>query len=239
MKGVVLAGGRGTRLSPFTKVINKHLLPVGKYPMIYWPLLRLQEAKVTNVCIVTSEESIPAMKEMIEALPLEKLSCRFVPQAEPLGIADGILQAEPFVKNDKIVVLLGDNVFTDSLHQAVEQFIQSGEGAKVFVKEVSDPERYGVVEIDDRGNVLNIEEKPLKPKTNLCATGIYLYDNKVFDYIRRLSFSTRGEMEVTDLNRQYLEEGKLTVQRLESFWIDAGTIASLNKANSYMFNPSE
>ncbi|MFA5839245.1 MAG: sugar phosphate nucleotidyltransferase [Candidatus Margulisiibacteriota bacterium] len=229
MKGIILAGGTGSRLYPLTKVTNKHLLPVGKEPMIYYPIRKLIDAGIEEILIVTGVEH---MGDIVNLLGSGKgFDCRFTykVQDEAGGIAQALFLAENFVGNDQVMVILGDNIFQDSLKPFADKFRKQKKGAKVLLKEVSDSQRFGVAEIV--GNkIVSIVEKPKKPKSNLSVTGAYFYDNRVFDVIRKLKPSARGEMEISDVNQAYLRNGLLTYDVLSGWWSDAGTFESLAKA---------
>jgi glucose-1-phosphate thymidylyltransferase len=229
MKGIILAGGTGSRLFPLTKVTNKHLLPVGRKPMIYHPIEKLTEAGIEEILIVTGVEH---MGDIVTLLGSGKaFQCRFTykVQEEAGGIAQALGLAENFVGQEKMVIILGDNIFQDKLTPFVKKFDKQGKGAKVLVKEVSDPQRFGVAELKG-DKVVSIEEKPKKPKSNLAVTGIYFYDHEVFKIVRELKPSGRGEMEITDVNNAYLKRGALTYDILSGWWSDAGTFESLEKA---------
>lgn len=231
MKGVVLAGGLGTRLYPLTKVTNKHLLPVYNKPMIYYPILTLVEAGIKDILIVTGGNSAGDFLRLLgngKEFGLSHLS--FVYQEGEGGIAAALSLAEYFCENDKIVVILGDNIVEKSIKKEVEIFEKQEKGARILLKEVENPERFGVAEIKD-GKIVRIIEKPKNPPSNFVVTGIYMYDNQVFDIIRTLKPSERGELEITDVNNRYLEMGQLTYGILDGWWTDAGTFDSLLKAN--------
>lgn len=231
MKGVVLAGGLGTRLYPLTKVTNKHLLPVYNKPMIYYPILTLVEAGIKDILIVTGGNSAGDFLKLLgngKEFGLSHLS--FVYQEGEGGIAAALSLAEHFCDNDKMVVILGDNIVEKSIKKEVEKFEKQEKGARILLKEVENPERFGVAEIKD-GKIVRIIEKPKIPPSNLAVTGIYMYDNQVFDIIRTLKPSERGELEITDVNNKYLEMGQLTYGILDGWWTDAGTFDSLLKAN--------
>ena len=231
MKGVVLAGGTGSRLYPLTKVTNKHLLPVGCKPMIYYPIERLLEAGVQEILVVTGTEH---MGDVVSLLGSGKdFKCRFTykVQDEAGGIAQALALAENFAAGDDITVILGDNIFQDNLKPYIQDYVQQGGGAKLILKEVPDPQRYGVAEIKE-GLIVSIEEKPKKPKSNNAVTGIYIYDKKVFEYIRTLKPSGRGELEITDVNNKYIADKKCTYSVFKGFWTDAGTPESLRNATN-------
>lgn len=238
MKGIVLAGGKGTRLLPLTKVINKHLLPVGREPMIYNPIRKLAEAGIKEILIVTSTEH---MGDIVNCLGSGKeFGCQFTykVQEESKGIADALRLAESFAGNDKIFVILGDNIATGSLRSYVESFEKQGDGARVLLKEVDDPARYGIAAIDEK-QVIEVVEKPNKPKSNYAVIGYYMYDSKVFDIIRDMRPSTRGEYEITDVNNAYIKLGELKYDILEGGWTDAGTFESWNYANKLLMETNK
>ena len=230
MKGVVLAGGTGSRLFPLTKVTNKHLLPVGMAPMIWHPIWKLKEAGLDEILIVTGTDH---MGDVVSLMGSGKdFGCRFTykVQDEAGGIAQALGLAENFAGGSPICVILGDNIFQDSLKPEVEAYGKQGRGARILLKPVEDPQRYGVAEVKD-GKVLGIEEKPKAPKSNLSVTGIYFYDAAVFDIIRTVKPSGRGEMEITDVNNAYIQRGELTFGTFQGWWTDAGTFPSLAHAN--------
>lgn len=230
MKGIVLAGGTGSRLFPLSKVTNKHLLPVGKYPMIYHPIAKLKECGIEDIFIVTGKEHAGAIVNLLGSGYEMGLRFTYRIQDQAGGIAQALGLAEGFVGNDKCVVILGDNIFEDSIVNFVENFEMQKEGAKILLKEVKDPERFGVAELD-RDKIVSIEEKPKFPKSNYIVTGIYMYDNSVFDIIKTLKPSRRGELEITDVNNEYIHKGTLTSNILKGWWTDAGTFESLALAN--------
>lgn len=231
MKGVILAGGLGTRLYPLTKVTNKHLLPVYNKPMIYYPINTLIEAGITDILIVTGGNSAGDFLRLLgngKDFGLKHLNYTY--QEGEGGIADALLLAEHFAGGDKIIVILGDNIIEKSIKKEVEVFKKQKAGARILLKEVENPERFGVAEIKEN-KIVRIIEKPKKPPSNLIVTGIYMYDNQVFDIIRTLEPSERGELEITDVNNIYLKKGQLTYGILEGWWTDAGTFDSLLRAN--------
>ncbi|WP_123042240.1 sugar phosphate nucleotidyltransferase [Cohnella candidum] len=230
MKGIILAGGTGSRLYPLTKVTNKHLLPVGKYPMIFHAIAKLKESDIKDILIVTGKDHMGDVVNLLGSGKEFGLSFTYKVQDEAGGIAQALGLAEHFVGDDSMVVILGDNVFEDSIAPYVENFRKQGKGAKILIQEVPDPNRYGVPELDgDR--IVSIEEKPSHPKSQYAVTGIYMYDAEVFNVVRRLKPSARGELEITDVNNSYIEEGTLTYDALQGWWTDAGTYGSLMKAN--------
>lgn len=233
MKGVILAGGTGSRLFPLTKVTNKHLLPVGRKPMILHPVEKLVRAAIKEIIIVTGVEH---MGDVVNLLGSGKdYGCRFTykVQDEPGGIAQALGLTENFCNQSKMVVLLGDNIFVDELGHYANSFYEQESGAKILLKEVSDPQRFGVAQIAN-GKVLGIEEKPREPKSSLAVTGIYFYDPSVFDIIHRLKPSRRNELEVTDVNNAYILNNSMTYDILKDAWTDAGTFESLQYANQLM-----
>jgi len=230
LKGVVLAGGTGSRLMPLTKVTNKHLLGVGQKPMIYYPIEKLTAIGIKQILIVTGLEH---MGDVVNLLGSGKaFNCHFTykVQDEAGGIAQALGLAEDFAGGKSLAVILGDNIFSDSLQQYADKFIAQEQGARLLLKEVPDPQRFGVAEISE-SKVVGIEEKPKEPKTNYAVTGIYFYDSNVFDIIKSLKPSARGELEVTDINNVYINKGQLKYDILEGWWTDAGTFESLNRAN--------
>lgn len=235
MKGVILAGGTGSRLRPLTKVTNKHLLPVGRFPMIYHPVYKLIRAGVTDILVVTGVEH---MGDVVGQLGSGgAFGCKFTykVQDEAGGIAQALGLAEHFVGDDQCCVILGDQVFEDPIGAFVQGFESQGAGAKILLKEVHDAPRFGVAELSEDGRlVVGIEEKPEAPKSNLAVTGIYFYDSRVFEIVKTLRPSGRGELEITDVNNHYIERGEMTWDKLQGHWTDAGTFDSLLRANQLM-----
>lgn len=238
MKGVILAGGNGSRLQPFTRLFNKHLLPVGPYPMIYWPIIKLKEAGIEDILIITNKDQLPQFEKMLGNGEELHVKLHYAVQGNKgRGIADALLNARNFIKEEKFVVILGDNIFKDSLAPYVHAFQQQKEGAMVLLKEVPDPSRYGVAKIDPLKNqLLAIIEKPAHPPSSYCVTGIYMYDEKVFELIERIRPSERNELEITDVNNLFIKEKKLQYKMLTGWWIDAGTHESLFEASRYLYN---
>jgi glucose-1-phosphate thymidylyltransferase len=231
VKGIILAGGTGSRLFPLTKVTNKHLLPIGKCPMIFYPLAKLKESGITEILIVTGKEHMGDVVNLLGSGTDLGLDLTYRVQDQAGGIAQALGLAENFANGDKVVVILGDNIFEDSIRDFVADFEKQPNGAKILLKQVHDPERYGVAELD--GNkVLSIVEKPKNPKSNYCVTGIYMYDNNVFNIVKTLKPSGRGELEVTDVNNAYVHTQNLTSDNFTGWWTDAGTFDSLNHANN-------
>lgn len=228
MKGIILAGGTGSRLYPLTKVTNKHLLPIGDKPMIYYPIQKLTEVGIEEILIVTGTEH---MGDVVNLLGSGKdFDCRFTykVQDEAGGIAQALGLAENFVGDDSMTVILGDNIFQTSLEKAVRSY--PGKGGQILLKEVDDPERFGVAEVEG-DKIIGIEEKPDRPKSDLAVTGVYMYDARVFDYIRELEPSDRGELEITDVNNRYIRDSSMRFSIMEGWWTDAGTPASYKRAN--------
>lgn len=230
MKGVILAGGLGTRLRPLTLVTNKHLLPVYDRPMIYYPIQTLLNAGINEILLVTGGDHAGDFLKLLgngKALGIKELHYTY--QEGEGGIADALKLAEDFAEGGKIAVVLGDNLIEKNIRAAVSDFFSQPSGAKILLKEVPDPQRFGVAEVVD-GRVTRIVEKPKEPAGNLAVTGLYFYDNDVFDIARTLKPSQRGELEITDVNNHYLERGDLTYDVLEGWWTDAGTFESLHRA---------
>jgi glucose-1-phosphate thymidylyltransferase len=231
MKGVILAGGLGTRLFPLTKVTNKHLLPVYDKPMIYYPLQTLINAGIDDILIVTGGNSAGDFLKLLgngKEFGLRHINYTY--QEGEGGIAEALRLAEFFAAGDKICVVLGDNIIERNIRKAVEAFQTQKGGAKILLKEVPDPQRFGVAALE--GNrIVSVEEKPKEPKSNYAVIGIYLYDRTVFDIIKTLRPSGRGELEITDVNNRYIQEGLMTWDLLEGWWTDAGTFESLLRAN--------
>jgi glucose-1-phosphate thymidylyltransferase len=231
VRGVVLAGGLGTRLDPLTRVTNKHLLPVYDRPMVFHPIARLVEAGVTDVLLVTGDQTAGDFVRVLrDGRELGLTRLRYEYQRGNGGIADALRLAEDFAAGGPIAVILGDNVFHDDLSAAVRRFERDPRGAVVFLKEVPDAARFGVAEVVG-GRVVSIEEKPASPRSSLAVTGIYLYDADVFRHVRGLAPSARGELEITDVNLAYLRDGRLRHETLPGDWTDAGTFESLARAN--------
>ncbi len=230
MKGIILAGGTGSRLYPLTKVTNKHLLPVGRKPMIYYPIEKLVRAGMTQILIVTG---VDHMGDVVNLLGSGRdFGCHFTykVQDEAGGIAQALGLAADFARDENMCVVLGDNIFEDELGPHVRAYEEVGRGARLLLKEVPDPERFGVAEV--AGNrIVSIEEKPKKPKSRFAVTGVYMYDPDVFGIIQTLKPSARGELEITDVNNAYLARGTLRFGVMKGWWTDAGTFASLEAAN--------
>ncbi len=234
IKGIILAGGTGSRLYPLTKVTNKHLLPVGNKPMIYHPLERLLEAGIDEIMVVTGREHMGDVVNLLGSGT--EFGCRFTyrVQDQAGGIAEALGLAQTFAGADPIVVLLGDNIFEHPIAPSIARFCEQGGGARVLLKKVTDPQRFGVATIEDN-RIVAIAEKPKKPASDMAVTGIYMYHPDVFDFIATLSPSARGELEITDVNSFYAREGKLHFDVIDGWWTDAGTFESLARANELLF----
>lgn len=237
MKGIILAGGKGTRLLPLTKITNKHLLPVYNKPMIYYPLETLIYAGVKNILIISGPDYAGHFLNLLGSGREFGVKLSYEVQEEAGGIAQALGLAEDFADDDKIIAILGDNIFEDKrgIKKVANDFKKQKRGAKVFLKEVDDANRFGVAEI--RGEkILDIQEKPKKPKSNLAVTGLYMYDKNVFDIIRKLKPSKRGELEITDVNNVYINKKIMSYQIVKGSWTDAGTFSSLLKASNLASN---
>jgi len=230
LRGIVLAGGTGSRLLPLTKVTNKHLLPVGQKPMIFYPIEKLTGIGIEEILIVTGVEH---MGDVVSLLGSGKdFGCRFTykVQDQAGGIAQALALAENFARNQSVAVILGDNIFRANLKTHAEKFIAQGAGARILLKQVPHPQRFGVAELSD-GRIVGIEEKPEQPKSDYAVTGIYFYDGEVFEIIRTLKPSARGEFEITHVNDAYIAKGQLAYDIIDGWWTDAGTFESLTRAN--------
>jgi len=231
MKGVLLAGGSGSRLLPLTKVTNKHLLPVGKYPMIYHPLYRFKQAGIVQVLIVTGREHMGGVVSLLGSGGELGMDLTYRVQDEAGGIAQAVGLAENFVGGDRFLTLLGDNLFEDDLSGEAAAFIAQSEKARILLKEVAEPRRFGVAVFDGEGNLTGVEEKPAEPKSNYAVTGAYFYTPDVFAVIRSLKPSGRGEYEISDVNDHYIAQRQMTYGVLQGAWQDAGTFESYPRAN--------
>ncbi|MBP2002126.1 glucose-1-phosphate thymidylyltransferase [Paenibacillus shirakamiensis] len=238
MKGVILAGGTGTRLQPLTRLINKHLLQVGKHPMISYAIERLRQAGITDVMIVISKQSAGLYTEYLGSGEDHGVQITYKIQEAAGGIAEALQLTRSYISpGEKFVVLLGDNLFQEDLSPYVKSYEKQDPGsARILLKPVDDPHRYGVPVFDNQDPKLisHIEEKPADPKSGYCVTGIYMYDDEVFKYIGEVTRSARGEMEITDVNNRYARQGKLEYDVLQGWWGDAGTFESLEEANTMM-----
>ena len=238
MKGIILAGGSGTRLYPLTRVTSKQLLPIYDKPMIYYPLSVLMDAGIRDVLIISTPVDTPRFKELLGDGSSLGMNLDYAVQESPDGLAQAFIIGEEFIGNDKVAMILGDNIFSGyGFKEILKKAVAKESGATVFGYYVDDPERFGIVEFDGSGKAISIEEKPEKPKPNYCVTGLYFYDNRVVEYAKNLKPSKRGELEITDLNRIYLENGELDVALLgKGFtWLDTGTQESLVDATNFVY----
>jgi glucose-1-phosphate thymidylyltransferase len=232
MKGIILAGGAGTRLHPLTKVTSKQLLPIYDKPMIYYPLETLIDGGIKDILIISDPDNIAKFSRLLGSGHDFGVKITYEVQDKPEGIAQAFLLGENFIGNDNVTLILGDNLFVgdgEFLDDAIKSF---KDGGRVFAKEVPDPQRFGVVDFDQKGQAKSIEEKPTQPKSNFAVTGLYIYDNTVVSKTKNLKPSDRGELEITDVNNLYLQEGKLDVKIYEHYWLDTGTFDALLEAGN-------
>ena len=238
MKGIILAGGAGTRLHPLTTVISKQLLPIYDKPMIFYPLSILMMSRIKDILIISTSNDLPLFEKLLKDGSHLGLNINYKVQEEPKGIAEAFLIAEEFIDGKEVSLILGDNIFygNDLSDYLKDKTRNAKSGATVFGYQVSDPERFGIVEVNKKGKAISLAEKPAKPKSNLAVVGLYIYDKKVVEYAKKLKPSKRGELEITDLNKIYLDLGKLNVSILNrgSAWLDTGTHSSLLEASQFV-----
>lgn len=235
MKGIILAGGTGSRLMPLTKITNKHLLPVYNKPMIYYPIETFVKAGIKDIVLVSGKGFAGHFVELLGSGKAFDANITYEVQEEAGGIAQALGLCQKWAGQERIVVILGDNIFEDDISKSVEEYKVQPRGAKIFLKPVDDPERFGVAEISGE-KIVGIEEKPSQPKSNYAVTGLYMYDPQVWDVIKSLKPSGRGELEITDVNNYYVQQGTMTYEILQGHWTDAGTFPSLLKASNFVAN---
>ncbi|WP_421823943.1 glucose-1-phosphate thymidylyltransferase RfbA [Flagellimonas oceanensis] len=236
MKGIILAGGTGSRLHPLTLSVSKQLMPIYDKPMIYYPLSTLMYAGISEILIISTPKDLPIFKELLGDGKKYGCSFSYAEQASPNGLAEAFIIGEEFIGKEKVALILGDNIFYGSGLSKLLQTNNDPDGGTIYAYRVNDPERYGVVEFNDEGKAISIEEKPQKPKSNYVVPGIYFYDNEVISIAKNIKPSTRGELEITDVNKEYLKRGRLNVSILDrgTAWLDTGTFQALMQASQFV-----